>query len=193
MKRFNTIVPLLVVLLIFTLVSCSPVQITGLKQWNFTDSSTSLTKYLFPDEDFLSCFEYLDGDYHYFDNCKPWDHLEVAIAFTEYEDEVYLKAKQYCFDNMLLSEYNRIEYNGYVFVETLELPRDYKHLEDGKNTNYPYHMNMFAYNDSLNRLVFLGFYCSVEGEDKADIIKTDFGAFLETYYSEYYDFGTSIN
>ena len=192
MKK-NYVIAIICVCFLLCACSITPYKKEGLDQWSIYDSNVEITQFLFPDESFLNSFEYCDGDYHYFDDCKSWNGLEVAIAFTEYEDDVYLEAKQYCIDNMLLSEYNRMEYNGYVFVENLQLAQDQNFLENGKNKRYPYRMNMFVYNDSLNRLVFLGFYCTGKVEEQADIIDTDFGAFLELFYSDYYDFGDTID
>ena len=176
------------VLIAIGLISCSPVEKEGLNNWGRADSSLSNTRYLFPDEEFLTLYPYIDGDYRYFDNCNYLNQLDKAFAFIEYDPEQYLEAKQYCLEYFDLSSDNQKEYKGHVFIETLNMANDYKNVENGKNIKYPYHMNLFGYNDSENRLFFIGLYCTESYYKDADLIRTDMGAFLEAFYSEYYDF-----
>ena len=160
----------------------------GIDNWDIANSSKGLTKYLFPNENFLIQYSYVEGDYHYYDNCNSLDRLETVIAVIKYESDIYLDAKKYCIDNFYLSQNNIKEYNGYFFTENLNLPKSYKNVEDGKNIKFPYYMNMFGYNDSQSVLVFIGLYCNEALYEKAALVHTDFGSFLKAFYSQYYDF-----
>ena len=180
-------------LLILGMVSCSnrPYTISGLDEYHPADSSMGITKHFFPTEDssFLTLFEYADGDYHYY---YSGDVHEKAIATLKYDEGVYKVAKQYCIDNMYLSTTNIKEHNGYIFVENLAYAEAYDHLKNNKNTEFPKFFTMFGYNDSLNTLVFIGFCAKDAYSDKDDpkdaYAETDFGKFLDIFFSEYYDF-----
>ena len=89
---------------------------------------------------------------------------------------------------MYLSSENIREYNGYVFVENLALAKGHGFLKDGRNTKFPSWFTMMGYNDSLCKLVFIGFCCSGVDDPQAAYAETDFGKFLDIFFSEYYDF-----
>jgi hypothetical protein len=73
-------------------------------------------------------------------------------------------------------------------MENLALAKRYEHYENGINTEFPYHFTMFSYKDTINTLVFLGFYISYDGEEAVLELSKDWGLFLDTYFSPYYDF-----
>ena len=138
-------------------------------------------------------FNYTRGDYHYYDApLLSLSSLEKAIAILEYDDIIYQEAKQYCLNNMYLSPTNIKEHNGYVFIENLGYADYVGSIKNGVNQEFPETFTMFGYNDSLKTLVFLGF-CSEHANDKKDdpqaaYAETDFGKFLDIFFSEYYDF-----
>ena len=182
----------LCLLCIFPAVSCAPYEKHGLSNYHPMDSNFEITQQFFPTEnsDFLDMFDYVWGDYHYYES--PLTIIKSpyakAIAVLKYEQNVYWEAKQYCLDHMYLSSTNIKEYNGYMFSENLAFAKENDSLEDGENTDFPGWFTMMAYNDSLNTLVFIGFYCTYDDDPDAAYAETDFGKFLDIFFSEYYDF-----
>lgn len=191
MKQKLTIF-LTIVLALCCLTSCTPIRVSGLSNWEEATSSVSLTKYLFPSQDFLIQFTYDKGVYEYFDSCNHLKPLETVFAVTEYEEEIYLKAKRYCLGEMYLSQSHVFEYNGYVFIENLKLPEAYGNLENGENNRFPHFSIFFGYNDSLNELFFFGLYGGEDLYKDKELSDSDVGEFLEIFYSEYYDFDRNI-
>ena len=200
--RIRAIVCLLACLLLLSMTSCSvlfpnsplfssDITFSGLDEFDTTTSSLSLTTYLIP-EDLLTKYAYTEGDYHYFDNAYLTEaFMEKAFLYLAYDESVYAEAKQYCLDTFKnLSAENVKEYNGYIFTENLERAIACEEMENGRNKEYPHTFVMFGYNDSLCRLVFIGFACGDDHNEKAALADTDFGTFLNEFYGEYYDFGS---
>ena len=149
-----------------------------------SDSDYELGWFLLP-EDLLGKYEYLDADYHFrVKTCYiPWfSDSETMVLEVTYEPEIYIQAKEYCLQEMELSETGIIEYNGYTFIENLGL----------KDVNgFPRCFNMLVYNDDLNGLVFMGFvdydYYIINGDKYTT---ENWGQFLEEKFSDIYDFGS---
>ena len=177
-----------IILLTICMSACKPVEIHNIDEFSIYTSTVSLTQYLLPDEGFIDMFKYIDGNYHYYDNCKLDNAVERVLMELSYDAETYSKAKNYCLESMYLSDENVKEYKDYVFMENLSYPEDYECLENGENKNFPHMFTMFAYNDSKQTLIFIGFYCGTGLHNEVDRDATDWGAFLDKYYSEYYDF-----
>ena len=87
------------------------------------------------------------------------DDRELVFMELDYSSEVYEQVKQYCLDNMNLSEVNVKELNGYIFQENLNLPKMHEHIENGVNTKFPYFFTMFAYNGNLKTIIFAASHC----------------------------------
>ena len=191
LKRLNVILLCMLILLSsLFMTSCnSTVNIEGIENFGEADSSVSLTKYLIPNEEFLDEYEYVYGDYYYLEE-KPFveENLEIAIMILEYEQDVYEKAKQYCISKLYLSDENVREYAGFTFAENLDLPKAYNYLENGKNKEFPCFFNMFGYNDEKCTIVSIGFHCGDDWAEEAQNADADFSKFIETFYSEYYNF-----
>lgn len=196
------VLALAVLLLLTCLTGCSQViesltvvEISGIDNFSPQISSMSLTSCLLPSETFLQDYPYTNGSFYYYEKMAfVSDDRELVFMELDYSSEVYEQVKQYCLDNMNLSEVNVKELNGYIFQENLNLPKMHEHLENGVNTKFPYFFTMFAYNDSLQTLLFLGFHCDdyrekkTDTEEKADIANEDWGGFLQEFFGEYYDF-----
>ena len=191
MKKIYAI--FLCILITCSTISCSAYELHGIDNFSKYDSRTSLTRYLIPTDDFLTMFEHVDGDYHYYDGLLTFDPaIEKVFIFLQYDAPVYQEAKQYCMDNMYLSESNIKEHNGYIFIENLAYPKKNGDLKNGKNKEFPDEFVMFGYSDSRHTLIFIAFSVgeapSADLEKKASYAKTDFAKFLDIFYSEYYDF-----
>ena len=105
---------------------------------------------------------------------------DKSLLYLKYDSETYSEAKAYTLEQLKLSEQIVDIYNNYYFFENLTSRSTC--LKD----NFPYSFVRFAYNDTNNTLVFIGFY-SGSGE-KAKITADDWGGFLEEYYGDWYDF-----
>lgn len=86
-----------------------------------------------------------------------------------------------------MSEKNRVEYNGYVFIENVWLKEENDEPFDLER------FQMFIYNDGLNRLVFMGYknmedyFVSFSPEQSQNVLD-DWETFLEQEFAEVYDF-----
>lgn len=180
----------LLILILCLLSGCTTVKIDGIENFSEGHSSVSLTENLIPSKEFLKDYEYIAGDYHYFEEKSfSESHLEVSIMVLKYETDEYQKAKEFCLEELWLSEENAKEYNGYIFKENLSLPYKYNDLINGVNEEFPHFFNMFSYNDDKCEIVSIGFWCGMKLYDDANLVNEDFGAFLQKYYSKFYDFG----
>ena len=184
-KRFNVLI--LIVFLLPFLSACSTIDISGLENFRKETCSVELTANLYPSDDFLSRFHYEKGSYRYIDK-DDWQYGDVlAISHLTYTPEIYKKAKEFSLSNLTFCKEHSYECNGYTFTELFcHTVTD----EHGVRCNYPKHFNMLAYNDESCTLVFLGYYNGDPNAEEKVLALSDFGSFLETVYSDYFDFGT---
>lgn len=117
----------------------------------------------------------------------------VTILSIVYDEETYLDAKQYMFDNTDYAVYVHYSYNGYEFFENIALPRDHRILnENGKNSFGLGWFNMICYNDSRQTLIFLGFHLSSNEPDEV-YTQQGWGVFLKEYFPQYnFDAGAPV-
>ncbi len=177
-----------VLLLTMLLTSCQGYLTSGLGEYPWYDD-VELYKFLTP-KNFTDEFSYIDGDYYAYESAPlEFDRDTVAILYLQYEEEVYVQAKQYMLDNTDYNEEEYNEYNGYAFYENMALAKDHDHIdENGKNSFGVAWTNFICYNDSNKILIFLGICVTSPGEATArELYKEDFGAFLKEYFS-WYDF-----
>jgi len=169
------------------LCSCgSEYSIDGYENFQTSHSHYELNHYLVPSLDFTELFQYTDIDYYYREEYNSlFDFTERSFLVVKYEKQIYEQAKEYCFQNMQLSDTNFVEYNEYVFIENTELAT--KQDRNGTLSSFPNWFNMFSYNDNSNSLLFLGFYNSNYTSDDAQNVRDNWGAFLEKHFSDIYD------
>lgn len=191
MKRILLFIIIICVSLTFS--SCYeeyPVVRNGIDEFEIGDGGMlyELNDYLIPSETFLKDFSYIDADYHFVERTKYWwlpiTYEEKALLEATYEPDAYIQAKEYCLQEMELSDTVIIEYNGYTFIDNNELT-----LEKNYNNAFPMYFNMLVYNDRLNRLIFMGYYNS-DYFGKSEEVTQNWGQFLETNFSDLYDFGS---
>ncbi len=130
-------------------------------------------------EDFLTSFEYGENKF-YCSIYEPFLFLDVfdkALMYLEYSDDVYEEAKNYILTEMDLDLSQEKSYNGYVF-----------HFNKDHRIIFPYEYLMAGYNDSKNRLVFLGLCAGIGKHPELECGETDFGKYLQIVYGEFYDF-----
>lgn len=75
-----------------------------------------MSTYLLPSEDFISLYDYQDGDYFYYENYKLFRgyHQESILLYINYNKNNYLLAKEYIDRNIALDYENTLSYNSYL-------------------------------------------------------------------------------
>ena len=157
-------------------------RVDGIENFSIADSSMGLCADLIPDG-FIDEFDYIEADYHYrlTEKSIGYEVCEEAIVYFKYSDEVYEKAKNYVWENMLLSNKVVITYNNYHFWD------NYINITGGYD--FPDQFSRVAYNDESKTLVFIAFYYSSSDlSEEATLAQSDYGAFLEKHYGEWYSF-----
>lgn len=174
---------MVVFVLMLSLCACFDLEINGLSEFNPYICDFELTLGLFPLDNYISRFEYIEGDFHFFETDILQGYVET-IAYFKYSPDIYEEAKSFCMDSFPFCENHQYEYNGFVFLE---------HTLYSSGTSrqglccYPEWFNIFAYNDDTCTLVFLGYHNDDKYSDRV-YAETDFPKFLEITYSEYFDF-----
>ena len=189
MRKGCVFISLCFMMLFFT--SCSEkIGVDGIENYQDNHSHYELNAYLLPSSGFIEEFEHIDIDYHYRAEYKTYfscEGVERTLLVVEYGQEVYDEAKMYCLQNLQLSESNLLEYNDYLFVENIELA--VKQERYGKASSFPQWFNMFAYNDDLRQLIFMGFYSPDYSSKDAQNVCDNWGEFIEKHFSDIYDWG----
>ena len=205
MKKLSLIIS--VFLLLFLLCSCTNeskecnkiynriLEVNGIDNFKNNEGNYELNVYLLPTDDFINRFDYTDIDYHYREHYESYVDFvgyEKSIVVIKYEEEIYEQAKQFCFEEMNLSETYTLKYNTNVFIENIELGLAQNRYSEDFVYTFPKRFNMLAYNDSLNCLIFLGFYCPDYTNEEAMLIIKNWGQFLNHHFSDVYDFGDDV-
>ena len=207
MKKMALILTILVVL--SSLVACKKEDITtgiskteqksyaniyktdGIENFDKYDGPSEINVDILPSDDFIEKFEYVDAQYS-FRECYDgwWDFSadEKSIVVFKCDENNYIAAKEFCLKEMNLSETYTLNYNGYVFKENIATAIRYDAYSDDGVHSFPQRFNMFAYNDELKTLVFFGCYFSEYSNDDATLIISQWGEFLNTHFSDVYNF-----
>lgn len=177
---------LLLCIAMLLLCSCSrEYSVEGYKNFSIHHSDYELNHYILPSDDFVETFQHTKIDYYYREEYSSIvDFASRTFVVINYEKDVYEQAKEYCLENMQLSESVYIEYNGYTFIENIELAVKQERYGE---ISFPRWFNMFVYNDDLNTLIFIGFYGTEYSNEDAQDIQNNWGAFLEKHFSDLYD------
>lgn len=158
--------------------------IKGIDNFSENSSSYGLGDELMPSLDFIEQYEYVDMKYYFRIDYQGPFHLESAehvVIVGSYEESIYKQAKEYCFQKMQLSEINIIEYNGYIFAQNNK-------TEDSEE-QFPHRFTMFAYNDELCHLAFMGFCDYNYTFNDTEEVLENWEVFLDKHFSDLYDFG----
>ncbi|MBQ8835114.1 MAG: hypothetical protein IJ001_09370 [Oscillospiraceae bacterium] len=161
-------------------------HISGIENYRPADSTLSLSLYLFPGEDFLDRFVFDEGDYQYHYNGKLADGYATAFSVLQYSSEQYKASKEYCIQQFASIDDHQYQVGNWTFIEHLCYTSE---NEEGKYIvacQYPKIFNMYAYNDIDNTLLFLGYYTSDPDDPSTQLALTDFEAFYNTHYGQYY-------
>ena len=201
MKKISLVITLF--LLLSSLCSCTNknvddeiiydriIKVDGINNFKNNEGNYELNVYLLPTDDFVNRFDYTDIDYHYrehYESNIDFVGYEKSIVVIKYEENVYEQAKEFCLQEMTLSENYILEHNGYVFKENVELAIEQDRYREDFVYSFPKRFNMFAYSDSLNCIIFLGFYCPDYTNEDAMLTIKKWDQFLYRYYSDVYCF-----
>ena len=155
-------------------------SVSGIENFRPQYCPLGLTDNLFPDHDYPHRFPYIDADYHYY--YRGLNHA-YATAFSRfrYTPEQYARAKEYCLRQFSSTDEHRFRIGGYTFVEHICYRGKTAEGNWIPMCRYPEHFNMYAYHDSENVLLFLGFYNSDPGPGSVD-----FEAFYQEHFGKYF-------
>ena len=190
LRRIILVLILCVILISFS--SCNYSQ-KGFEKWSSTLSSFELTNEYFLEKDFLTNYPYKNGMF-YFEHYYPWllsNLVERSFVWLIYDEAtVYQDAKQSRFNTRIdeLDSFDGTEAFGFTF-----------HLYCGfasiteKETLFPEWFTAFGFNDAIQTLVFIGFFCDQPQKDPCvELAKTDFSAFLMHYYGDWFDWEAGV-
>ena len=75
----------IIISLCISLIACNPIEVCGLEEFSYFDSSVGITRQVFPDQSFLDDFPYLEGEYCYYsEEDLVWGH-ETVMAYITYD------------------------------------------------------------------------------------------------------------
>ena len=167
------------------------ISVDGVENFDVSDGNYILNYHILPTNDFIDRFKYVDIEYHYrehYESLLDFVGYEKSIIVINYDEKVYESAKDFCLREMELSETYALMYNDFVFIENIELAVGQDSYRDDFVYSFPQKFNMFAYNDELQCLIFLGYYCPDFTNEDAMLTIKNWGEFLENYYSDVYSF-----
>lgn len=173
---------------ILIMTSCSTnYEIRGLNEYFDGRSSVEIDHFFGVDE-LTENFECLESDYYYsFSEEFPFYNVcEATLLYFRYDENEYVRAKEYYIDAMPYLGNEAIEiYGNYMFYDYYgNRPKDeYYHCDD-----YPEAFKRVAFNDANHTIVFLGIYTSDKMIKELEQDLLDWGAFLKKYYGEFYSF-----
>ena len=186
MKRLVAI--LLLLGLAVSAVSCGEaIELRGVENYIPSTCSFGLTSNLFPSEDIISMFGFEEGDYAYYDSGDRNHGYAKAFAYFRYPKDEYEVIKSQSLNTVPLMS-KQYEYNGYVFSEYLCYSGTDENGVLAPQSLFPQQFNMVGYNDEERILVFIGYFNGDPESSERALAQTDFGAFLNAAYSEYYNF-----
>lgn len=152
----------------------------------YSDLGLDQPKYFLPSNTFLDDYEYLEGNYFFYDRSAFSDLFldksvpSRALIVLRYDAKKYDEAKECVLNNIPQYEDYFYTYNGYQFYVN-------KNLTDPR---VPEWFTMVCYNDENNVICFLGFHNSYPPLDDKYLNDLDnhWESFIDEYYGEYYDF-----
>lgn len=144
-------------------------------------------KYLLPSDSFFSDYTHSNGGFYLYENSLFGDEDCKSILWLQYSPEVYIEAKT-SLNDIIAQSKRSYSYGDYSFF------LHHNFYEDGEGSGtYPAWFTLAGYNDTTYTLFFLGFYLypsrfHMSSEELNALMEPDFGKFLNTFYSEQYNF-----
>ena len=183
----------LVFVIIFTLIltSCDkPFVRDSLEEYiergaGYSSVEIDRPKEFLPSDSFFSDYTHSNGGFYLYESSLLGDENDKSILWLEYTPEVYTEAKA-SLNDIINQSKRSYSYGDYSFF----LHHDFNEDDGGP---YPDHFTLAGYNDTTYTLFFLGFsrYDSrfnMSVEELNALMEPDFGKFLNTFYSEQYNF-----
>ena len=140
-----------------------------------------------PSNTFFSDYTHSNGGFYLYENSLFGDENSKCILWLEYTPEVYTEAKT-SLNDIITQSKRSYSYGDYSFF------LHHNFYEDGEGSGtYPAWFALAGYNDTTYTLFFLGFYLypsryHMSSEELNELMEPDFGKFLNTFYSEQYNF-----
>ncbi len=190
-NKMKTTILIVFCVTILCLTSCVyTINKKGLDNYNPALSTKGITSNLFPCDDFIHKYKYLDGDFEYQEkaNGSLDKTSEYAIAWFKYETDVYKQALEYSLVTLDINDENTKEYNGYTFVEFFESGRN---TDNNPNISswwrYPNMFFMMFYSEERGIIGFISYKAQnfKSDEEKSYSADKNFDLFLKTVYSCY--------
>ena len=186
-----------IIIFTFALTSCGePIVHNSLEEYiarveryeyklGYSNIEIDQPKEFLPSDSFFSDYAHSDGGFYYYENSLFGDENSKSILWLEYTPEVYTEAKA-SLNDIIAQSKRSYSYGDYSFF----LHHDF--FEDDGGT-YPAWFTLAGYNDTTYTLFFLGFYLypsrfHMSSEELNELMEPDFGKFLNTFYSEQYNF-----
>ena len=129
-------------------------------------------------------YPYVEGDFYYYqDSLIKSNGKEVGILYVIFDESVYEEAKQFSLEHIEISDDKSYLYNGYRFFVDVKT-YNYHH----SNISQPEFLQMTAFNDEKNVILFLGFYIwgNSDGTQTLQMLaEGDIRPFLKEYFPMY--------
>lgn len=143
-----------------------------------------LSNHILPSEDFTDRFPSEKIGYHFIQQYHHWYSLigeETLIITVQYSADNYEAAKAYCLENMMLKDVEVPDYNGYHFIENIELA-----VRQDRSNTFPGNFNMIAYNDTKCKLAFMGYVSPIltSSEKDREMVVSRWAEFIEKHFPE---------
>lgn len=190
MKKIQLLSIILVISLLFCSCQNPSRRIEGIEYFFDGESEFEINVWILPSDDFLERFDYTNAEYCFDVKYKHYLSMlgnERSLIAINYEQSSYEDAKAFCLQEMVLSDSNRVEYNGYTFIENIRIAKD--PTGNSYSSQFPQYYNMFAYNDNLQCLIFIGRYdLQMDHSVTAQDILSNWGEYLNEQFSDIYSF-----
>ena len=198
MKKILSIT--LLILTLFALTSCYPdaVYRDSLEEYierindnnhipegsGFHDAEIDMIDYFLPSKTFFEDFKYVDGGYRYYQYFRLFGERpkpDIVLLYLRYDESIYADAKVAMIEGIPKHGEELYIYNNYTFYRNA----NFVALTKDSASEFPYYFTMAGYNDTNRTLIFIGM---LGGPGEYDNLSENWGSFIDTYYSEYYDF-----
>ncbi len=172
---------LILIMTLNMLTSCSSICIVeekGIENYNYYTSGVETTAYILPSKDFIIKYNYIDGDYYYYNKFTLSVCIDKAFLFFEYDVQTYEEALDFSKENMPLLNENTFEFNGYTFIQ-----QDVSIHSSEEMSKFPEKFWMMFYSEERNIIGFFGYYQEADEQNiRAD---EDFEGFVKYEFPEY--------
>ena len=150
----------------------------------FHDAEIDMIDCFLPSKTFFEDFKYVDGGYRYYQYFRLFGERpkpDIVLLYLRYDESIYADAKVAMLEGIPKHGEELYIYNNYTFYRNanyVAYKKDFASL-------FPSRFTMAGYNDTNRTLIFIGMF---GGPREYDNLSENWVSFIDTYYSEYYDF-----